>query len=110
MAMAIIDEVVHEFLEWSFMRERLGILADVRRKLESIHARGDLEIGEDPQERIRRVLKNVAVGMREGNGRGCQFLMAINEYVAGSSMKLTIPAFLDSVVPVAKEPAHDLTS
>jgi glutamyl-tRNA reductase len=115
MAMAIIDEVVHEFLEWSFMRERLGVLSDVRRKLESIHAR--IAAGEDvstteAQRRIKRVLKTMAVAMRTDNNTGCHFLRAINEYVAATRQDGFAVANAEEILGIARadqEAARELT-
>jgi len=88
MALALIEEAVAEFSEWSLVRERLGVLADVKRTLGSIHAKGAVP-GSAPDantsERMRHALKRVAVGMREGNDRGCQYLMAINLFITGSA-------------------------
>ncbi|MDQ3101449.1 MAG: hypothetical protein M3R08_08680, partial [Bacteroidota bacterium] len=90
LALEFIEEAVDEILEWSRMRERLGILADVKRKLESIHAQrsvtGMADIDQEADARIKRILKSMAVGMRKGDGRGCQYLMAINEYVAATAV------------------------
>lgn len=96
MAMEIIEEMMIEFLEWSRMRERLGILADVKRKLESIHARRSSDQDQEDRKRIDRVLKHVAVAMKKDNAHGCQFLMAINEYVAGSKPDLVLPINIES--------------
>ncbi len=115
MALAIIDEVVHEFLEWSCMRERLGVLSDVRRKLESIHAR--IAAGEDvanveAQLRIKRVLKTMAVAMRNDNKKGCHFLMAINEYVAATKQDAAFVANAEEILGIARsgqEAAREIT-
>ena len=79
-ALSIINEMVDEFLEWSRVRERLGMLADVKRKLESIH--GD-QADEAARQRIKQVLKGLAVAVRNGEGNGCHYIHAINSFVSG---------------------------
>lgn len=84
----LIDTAVNEFGTWCAMRERLGVLANVKEKLETINARGlGGEAFDGPacdaeaEVRIQRVLKDMAVNLRERNDKGCQYLSAINAFI-----------------------------
>lgn len=86
----LIDDAVEEFAAWCVLRERLGVLADVKVKLETINARGiggvtfagpACACDGEAEVRINRVLKDMAVNLRERNDKGCQYLTAINAFI-----------------------------
>lgn len=86
----LIDLAVNEFAAWCALRERLGVLADVKVKLEAINARGirsrihagpACSCDTESEVRIQRVLKDMAVNLRERNDKGCQYLSAINAFI-----------------------------
>ncbi len=83
-ALGMIAAAVDEFLEWSRLRERFGLLADVKRKLETIHARNAFA-DPDSHQRIKDVMKGLAVAMRRGDGHGCDYIRAINEYITAAN-------------------------
>lgn len=89
-AEALINEAVGEFAAWCILRERLNVLAEVKLKLEAINTNGfrsDKYAGpactcdDEAQMRIQRVLKNMAVNLRQRNDKGCQYLTAINAFI-----------------------------
>ena len=74
-AMKIIDEHIADFLEWHEMRRHVPVLKAVKIKLQEIHHNPD-------QEKIQKVINDMAVKMRQYNQRGCHYIEAINEFMA----------------------------
>ncbi len=92
-AKAIIAAHAAEFTEWCQMRKHSPVLKAVKDKLEQIHyCRLDtgayasttlLNIAaEKPEARIQKVITSMAVKMRHQNQRGCQYIEAINDFMA----------------------------
>ena len=92
-AKAIIDEHIAEFKEWYNMRKHVPVLKAVKSKLEQMHAcrlytsscsPGSFTnfAAEKPEARIQRVITTMAVKMRHQNQRGCQYIEAINDFMA----------------------------
>lgn len=92
-AKAIIATHAAEFTEWHDMRKHIPVLKAVKDKLEQIHyCRIDtgaysttplLNIAADkPEARIQKVITTMAVKMRRQNQRGCQYIEAINDFMA----------------------------
>jgi glutamyl-tRNA reductase len=82
-AKAIIADHITDFLEWYEMRKHVPVLRAVKVKLEELHC------GYYPhaplvnhQEKIQKVINVMAVKMRQHNTRGCQYIEAINEFIA----------------------------
>ncbi len=82
-AKAIIAEHITDFLDWYEMRKHVPVLRAVKIKLEELHC------GHYPhaplvnhQEKIQKVINVMAVKMRQHNTRGCQYIEAINEFIA----------------------------
>jgi len=92
-AKAIIAEHVLEFTAWYDMRKHVPVLKAVRDKLEQIHS-CQVDTGafsstsfinfasEKPEARIQKVITTMAVKMRQQNQRGCQYIEAINDFMA----------------------------
>jgi len=82
-AKVIIADHITEFLDWYEMRKHVPVLKAVKVKLEELHC------GHYPhaplvnhQEKIQKVINVMAVKMRQHNTRGCQYIEAINEFIA----------------------------
>ena len=82
-AKAIIADHITDFLDWYEMRKHVPVLKAVKIKLEELHC------GHYPhaplvnhQEKIQKVINVMAVKMRQHNTRGCQYIEAINEFIA----------------------------
>jgi glutamyl-tRNA reductase len=98
-AKAIIREHIEEFVEWHEMRKHVPVLRAVKLKLQQIH--GDRiflskysaaianETADQDQDKIQKVINGMAVKMRQKNHRGCHYIEAINEFMAGAAIKQT---------------------
>ena len=89
-AKAIIDLHLRELMEWQEMRKHVPVLKQVKIKLQEIHGSPLFEqlIPVPPStitrdQKIQRVLNGMASKMRRENQRGCFYLEAINEFIAG---------------------------
>ncbi len=92
-AKAIIAAHAAEFTEWYDMRKHVPVLKAVKDKLEQIHF-CRLDTGaysttplvnfttDKPDARIQKVITTMAVKMRRQNQRGCQYIEAINDFMA----------------------------
>ena len=92
-AKAIIAAHAAEFTEWYDMRRHVPVLKAVKDKLEQIHY-CRLDTGafastplinistEKPEARIQKIITSMAVKMRQQNQRGCQYIEAINDFMA----------------------------
>lgn len=92
-ARAIVHSHVAEFLDWCHHRRNVVVLKAVKERLQSMH-RCNLFIGNsthtnalyavpaDNAEKIQRVINNTASKMRQQNQGGCNFIEAINDYMA----------------------------
>ncbi len=92
-AKAIIDAHTAEFTEWYDMRKHVPVLKAVKDKLQQLHScqlyTGTYTsthsvnfIPEKPEARIQKVITTMAVKMRSHNQRGCQYIEAINDFMA----------------------------
>jgi glutamyl-tRNA reductase len=89
-ARLIIQTHLRELLEWHEMRKYVPVLKQVKIKLQEIHGSPLFEqlLPELPSpvsrdQKIQRVLNGMASKMRRENQRGCFYLEAINEFIAG---------------------------
>jgi len=91
-AKAIIAGHIAEFLDWHEMRKNVPVLKAVKDRLNSMH-RCNLFIqytatltpviaNHSPEEKIQKVINGMASKMRHQNHRGCNYIEAINEYIA----------------------------
>jgi len=89
-ARSIIQNHLRELMEWHDMRRHVPVLRQVKIKLQEIHGSPlfDQPIPEKPSpisrdQKIQRVLNGMASKMRRENQRGCFYIEAINEFIAG---------------------------
>ncbi len=91
-AKAIIANHINEFLDWHEMRKNVPVLKAVKHKLQGMHncnlyinysARQTPLIAYiNAEEKIQKVINGMAIKMRNQNQRGCNYIEAINEYIA----------------------------
>lgn len=88
-AITIIEEHIQEFLGWHDMRKYVPVLKAVKSKLHHLHhntpiqSKGTITIyKQDPEEKIQKVINLLAIKMRSKNTLGCQYIEAINEFIA----------------------------
>lgn len=93
-AKAIIREHITEFMEWFEMRKHAPVLRAIKSKLQEIQTfplynQLSPEIPSnraiDTNKKIQRVINGMASKMRLQNQRGCQYIEAINEFLATGS-------------------------
>ncbi len=89
-ARKIIENHLREIMDWHEMRKHVPVLKLVKIKLQEIHDSPLFEqpISEEPSifnrdQKIQRVLNGMASKMRRENQRGCHYIEAINEFIAG---------------------------
>jgi glutamyl-tRNA reductase len=89
-ARKIIQNHLSELMEWHEMRKHVPVLKLVKIKLQEIHGSPlfDQPVSEKPSfkyrdQKIQRVLNGMASKMRRENQRGCYYIEAINEFIAG---------------------------
>ena len=89
-AKAIITKHIAELVDWLMMRRHAPILKAVKSKLKEIHtsplfsnytSTGNFA-GNDPDEKIQRVINGMASKIRLQNQGGCNYIEAINEFIA----------------------------
>ena len=92
-AKAIIAEHIAEFLDWHKMRKNVPVLKAVKNKLHAMHSCGlynsifaipitsAIDTTHD-EEIIQKVITAMALKMRTHNQLGCNYIEAINEYIA----------------------------
>lgn len=86
-ALAIIKEHTAEFEAWCDMRRHVPVLKEVKNKLKAIHIDPALLNEYGPcvavhEERIQKVINTLATKMRHTNTLGCNYIEAINNYIA----------------------------
>jgi len=89
-AKAIITKHIAEFVDWLMMRRHAPILKAVKSKLKEIHTSPLFSnytstvnfAGNDPDEKIQRVINGMASKIRLQNQGGCNYIEAINEFIA----------------------------
>ena len=91
----IIEAHVNEFLEWHEMRRHVPVLKAVKTQL--LKMQTDIAIyslnifpGTQPEipqaeERIQKVINGMALKMRTKNQRGCFYIEALNDFIAGAT-------------------------
>jgi glutamyl-tRNA reductase len=93
-AKAIIRESIAEILNWYEMRKHVPVLTAVKLKLKEIHSQpihGNETITttsvpcKKTEARIQKILNGMACKMRSQNQRGCNYIEAINEFLAPPS-------------------------
>ncbi len=77
-AVAIIDSLIGEFIEWYEMRRHVPVLKEVKSKLKGIQSNA----GEGHEEKIQKVINSLAVNIRSNNTPGCHYIKAINDFIA----------------------------
>jgi len=92
-AKAIIALHAAEFAEWHTQRRHVPVLKAVKDKLHQIHscqpgtglyaAPAFINFAaEKPEARIQKIITTMAIKMRERDQRGCQYIEAINDFMA----------------------------
>ena len=89
-ALAIINELISEFMEWYDMRKHVPVLKEVKNKLKGIYIDPKLlnnnQFCTSPnagdEERIQKVINSLAMNIRKSNTLGCYYIQAINDYIA----------------------------
>lgn len=93
-AKEIIHTHIQEFMEWYAMRKNVPLLKAVKVTLQEIHKYPLFEqcaknLPDSPEfdvdDRIQRVINGMAYKMRQQNQGGCQYIQAINEFIAPSN-------------------------
>lgn len=89
----IITKYLAEFIDWLLMRRHAPILKAVKIKLKEIHTAALFSnytstlnfAGNDPDEKIQRVINGMASKIRQQNQGGCNYIEAINEFIAAEA-------------------------
>lgn len=89
-AKTIIAEHINEFVDWHEMRKHVPVLKAVKNKLQAMNncelyqaareLQNENECGDN--DKIQKVINVMAVKMRTQNQRGCNYIEAINEFIA----------------------------
>jgi glutamyl-tRNA reductase len=89
-ARAIIQSHLNELMDWHEMRKHVPVLKQVKIKLQEIHCSPlfkeplpEKQSSVNRDQKIQRVLNGMASKMRRENQRGCYYIEAINEFIAG---------------------------
>ncbi|MBS1495728.1 MAG: glutamyl-tRNA reductase [Bacteroidetes bacterium] len=91
----IIQKHIDAFIEWHQMRKHVPVLRAVKSHLEKLHS-GTLENTMVPalvanmcdkaaEEKIQKVINGMAVKMRHQYQHGCQYIEAMNDFIATAS-------------------------
>ncbi|MEO6584048.1 MAG: glutamyl-tRNA reductase [Ferruginibacter sp.] len=89
-AMAIIAEHLQAFIEWYAHRQHAPVLKAVKIKLLTIHqdplilpgGKEDASCLKEAEYRIQKVINGMAVKMKTKNQKGCNYIEAINDFIA----------------------------
>lgn len=83
-AKALIAEHIGEFMEWYDMRKHAPALKEAKGKLQEIHASGMVcpVTGNHSDEKIQKVINNMAMKMKKQDTVGCIFIDAINDFIS----------------------------
>ncbi len=79
-ATAIIAEHLEEFLTWIELRRHVHFLKAIKARLHLLHTLNPFE--EKEAGKIQKVINGAAVKMRLHQNHGCQYIQAINEFMA----------------------------
>jgi glutamyl-tRNA reductase len=96
----IIASHTTEFMEWHEMRKHVPVLRAAKTKLKELHScplysrlSGEpFPSKSNSDEHIQRVINGMATKMRLHNQGGCQYIEAINEYIATGTKWTTGPS------------------
>ena len=83
-AINIINKHIIEFKEWCERRKYVPVLKEVKNKLQEMYV-GSLLLqpaGQGQEETIQAVINHLATKMREHNTPGCNYIAAINDFIA----------------------------
>lgn len=86
-AQQIIEEHIIEFKNWYVMRQHVPVIKAVKSTLETIQQKHqDVLLAAPVQcnDNIQKVLNNMATQMRQKNQGGCNFILAINDFMTRS--------------------------
>jgi glutamyl-tRNA reductase len=86
-AKQIIAEHIVEFKNWYIMRQHVPVIKAVKSTLESIQQKHHDVLEAAPMQssdNIQKVLNNMATQMRQKNQGGCNFILAINDFMTRS--------------------------
>ena len=89
-AKTIIAAHIDEFMQWHEMRKNVPVLKAVKSKLQGMHecklytnaAQDTTPPSADSQEKIQKVINGMAAKIRLQNQHGCQYIEAINDFIA----------------------------
>jgi glutamyl-tRNA reductase len=81
-ATAIISEYQEEFLTWIELRSHVHFLKAIKAQLHHIHTLNPFEEAALRVDKIQKVINGAAVKMRLHRNHGCQYIEAINEFMA----------------------------
>ena len=91
-AKAIIAAHIQEFMDWHEMRKNVPVLKAVKHKLQAMDScslynnyfstLSTKATQLNAAEKIQKVINGMAIKMRHQNYRGCNYIEAINEYIA----------------------------
>jgi glutamyl-tRNA reductase len=78
----IVAEFVEEFKSWYAMRQQLGMIRAVRHTLSRIPSDHlPLAVDGAQEERMQKVINNLAAKIRRNNPKGCCYLEALHDYI-----------------------------
>jgi glutamyl-tRNA reductase len=89
-ALEIIEEHIAEFKEWCAMRRHVPVIREMKNKLMTIpfppvmlcnHIEAAPNGSMPQEEKVQKVLNNLAVNIRNGNAPGCYYIQAINDFI-----------------------------
>ena len=81
-AKALIAEHVEEFMDWYDMRKKVPVLKEAKFKLQEINAGMACPVtGVHSDEKIQKVINNMAMKMKKQDTVGCIFIDAINDFI-----------------------------
>lgn len=91
-AKTIIAKHIAEFIDWHDMRRNVPVLKAVKSKLEQLDncnlyisyssKQNFPALNKNKEAKIQKVINGMAVKMRQQNQQGCNYIEAINEYIA----------------------------
>ncbi len=84
-AKQIIANHIAEFKSWYIMRQHVPVIKAVKCTLENLQQKHQLETTPiQSDDKIQKVLNNMATQMRQKNQGGCNFILAINDFMTRS--------------------------